>query len=50
MTCWTEDGILVPALTAGQMREVDRVAVDAFGLGLLQMTYNVGKQVFQDPY
>jgi len=33
----TEDGVPVPAVTAEQMREVDRVAVEEFGLGLLQM-------------
>ena len=30
----TEGGILVPAMTAEQMREVDRIAVEAFGLGV----------------
>jgi len=33
----TEDGIEVPAVTAEQMREVDRIAVEEFGLDILQM-------------
>jgi hypothetical protein len=32
---WTERGIPVPAVTAEQMREVDRIAVQEFGLGIL---------------
>jgi NAD(P)H-hydrate epimerase len=38
----TEDGIIVPAVTAEQMREVDRIAVEEFGLGILQMMENAG--------
>jgi hypothetical protein len=30
----TEDGIIVPAVTAEQMREVDRIAVEECGLGI----------------
>jgi len=30
----TEDGIAVPAVTTDQMREVDRIAVEEFGLGI----------------
>ena len=37
---WAEGGIPVPAVTAGQMREVDRIAVEDFGLGILQMMEN----------
>jgi hypothetical protein len=33
----TQDGIVVPAVTADQMREVDRIAVEEFGLGILQI-------------
>ena len=40
---YTEDGIPVPAVTAEQMREVDRVAVETFGLGILQMMENAGR-------
>ncbi len=40
---WISDGSLVPAVTADQMREVDRIAVDEFGLGILQMMENAGR-------
>jgi NAD(P)H-hydrate epimerase len=39
----TTDGLPVPALTAAQMREVDRIAVEEFGLALLQMMENAGR-------
>ncbi|MGD8625786.1 MAG: NAD(P)H-hydrate epimerase [Anaerolineae bacterium] len=42
---YTEDGRPVPAVTAGQMREVDRIAVEEFGLGLLQMMENAGRNL-----
>jgi hypothetical protein len=32
---WTKEGIPVPAVTAEQMREVDRITVEEFGLGIL---------------
>ena len=35
MTFRTERGIAVPAITAQNMREVDRVGVDDFGLDIL---------------
>ena len=41
----TEDGIVVPAVTAEQMREVDRIAVEEFGLGILQMMENAGRNL-----
>jgi len=34
---WTVKGIPVPAVTAAQMREVDRIAVEEFGLAVLPM-------------
>ena len=40
---YTATGLPVPAITAAQMREVDRVAVEEFGLGLLQMMENAGR-------
>lgn len=47
----TEDGQSVPAVTAEEMRAVDRVAVEDVGLGLLQMMENAGRslasQVFE---
>jgi NAD(P)H-hydrate epimerase len=39
----TDTGVMVPAVTAGQMREVDRLAVEEFGLGILQMMENAGR-------
>jgi NAD(P)H-hydrate epimerase len=42
---YTEDGRPVPAVTAGQMREVDRIAVEDFGLRLLQMMENAGRNL-----
>ena len=41
----TTDGTPVPALTAAQMREVDRIATDEFGLGILQMMENAGRSL-----
>jgi len=38
----TDDGIELPAVTAEEMREVDRVAMDEFGLSVLQMMENAG--------
>jgi NAD(P)H-hydrate repair Nnr-like enzyme with NAD(P)H-hydrate epimerase domain len=43
MTFWTQDGAPVPAVTATQMRQVDHIAVQEFGLGLLQMMENAGR-------
>ena len=40
----TREGVCVPAVTAEQMREVDRIAVEEFGLGILQMMENAGSQ------
>jgi NAD(P)H-hydrate epimerase len=34
---------LVPAVTAAQMREVDRIVVEEFGISLLQMMENAGR-------
>lgn len=39
----TPAGSPVPAVTAEEMREVDQVAVDEVGLGLLQMMENAGR-------
>jgi len=39
----TDGGIELPAVTAEEMREVDRVAVNEFGLGVLQMMENAGR-------
>ena len=39
----TESGTRVPAVTAAEMRAVDRVAVEELGLQLLQMMENAGR-------
>ena len=41
----TEEGVVVPAVTAEQMREVDRIAVEDFGLSILQMMENAGRNL-----
>jgi len=41
----TKDDMVVPAVTADQMREVDRMAVEEFGLGILQMMENAGRNL-----
>ena len=41
----TPAGIEVPAITAEQMQYVDRIAVEEFGLGLLQMMENAGRSL-----
>ncbi len=39
----TPSGIALPAVTADQMREIDRIAVEEFGLSILQMMENAGR-------
>lgn len=41
----TEDGIEVPAVSAEQMREVDRIAVEETGPSLFQMMENAGRNL-----
>jgi NAD(P)H-hydrate epimerase len=41
----TENGLSVPALSADQMREVDRLAVETFQLTILQMMENAGRSL-----
>lgn len=45
VTFRTAAGLTVPAVTVDQMREVDRIAVDDFGLGILQMMENAGRNL-----
>ncbi len=47
MSFWTKDGIAVPSVTAEQMRKVDRIAMEDFGLGILQMMENAGRNLAQ---
>jgi NAD(P)H-hydrate epimerase len=44
----TEEGIVVPVVTADQMREVDRIAMEEFGLGILQMMENAGRNLAEN--
>jgi len=48
VTFRTADGTVVPAVTAEQMREVDRIAVEDFGLGILQMMENAGRSLAEN--
>lgn len=41
----TEAGVVVPAVTTAQMREVDRVAIDEIGPNLHQMMENAGRNL-----
>ncbi len=41
----TEDGIIVPAITSEQMREVDRIAMEETGPNLFQMMENAGRNL-----
>lgn len=45
VTFRTSRGVPVPTVTADQMREVDRVAVEEFGLSMLQMMENAGRSL-----
>jgi NAD(P)H-hydrate epimerase len=47
MSFFTSEGMSVPAVTAEEMREVDRIAVEDFGLGILQMMENAGRNLAQ---
>jgi len=41
----TDDGVVVPAVTAEQMREIDRIAVEETGPNLYQMMENAGRNL-----
>ncbi len=41
----TEAGLVVPAVTTEQMREVDRVAIEEVGPNLYQMMENAGRNL-----
>jgi NAD(P)H-hydrate epimerase len=45
MNFTTDNGIVIPAVTAQQMRAVDRIAVEAFHLDILQMMENAGRSL-----
>ncbi|MGD9144233.1 MAG: NAD(P)H-hydrate epimerase, partial [Anaerolineae bacterium] len=48
MVFQTEKGLVVPAVTAEQMREIDRIAMEDFSLGILQMMENAGRNLAQN--
>lgn len=41
----TVEGVNVPSVTENQMREVDRIVVEDFGLSILQMMENAGRSL-----
>ena len=41
----TADGVVVPAVTADQMREIDRIAIEVTGPNLHQMMENAGRNL-----
>jgi len=41
----TDDGIVVPTVTAREMREVDRIAVEETGPNLFQIMKNPGRNL-----
>ncbi len=43
-----DNGRIIPALTTDQMREVDRLAVSVFQLGILQMMENAGRSLAEN--
>jgi NAD(P)H-hydrate epimerase len=43
----TENDIILPCVDEAQMREADRIAVEDFGLGILQMMENAGRNLAQ---
>ena len=44
----TKNNKPVPAVTEAEMREVDQIAVEDFGLGILQMMENAGRNLIID--
>jgi len=48
VTFRTAEGRAVPAVSVEQMREVDRIAVEDFGLGILQMMENAGRSLAEN--
>jgi NAD(P)H-hydrate epimerase len=44
----TDQGLAVPSVTAGQMREIDRIAMEDLNLGILQMMENAGRNLAQN--
>jgi NAD(P)H-hydrate epimerase len=45
MRWFTDSGIAVPVVTAEQMREIDRIAIDETGPNLFQMMENAGRNL-----
>lgn len=49
MASRTKQRMVVPAVTAQQMREVDRMAVEEFGQGNLRLMKNAGRGLVVEP-
>jgi len=47
MAFYSDKGVHIPALSTEQMREIDRIAVEKFNLGILQMMENAGRNLAQ---
>jgi NAD(P)H-hydrate epimerase len=47
MPFYSPEGIEIPSVTTEEMREVDRIAVEEFQLGILQMMENAGRNLAQ---
>ena len=45
MAFQTVNGISVPSATAAEMREINRLAVEEFGLGILQVRENTERNL-----
>ena len=48
MVFQTENGLVIPAVTAEQMREIDFIAMEDLSLGILQMMENAGRNLAQN--
>ncbi len=46
----TPNGLRVPAVTADEMRQIDRIAVEDFTLGILQMMENAGRALAENAF
>ncbi len=44
----TQKGVRVPAVTAEEMCEIDRIAMEDFGLSILQMMENAGRNLAEN--
>jgi NAD(P)H-hydrate epimerase len=47
MPFYSPEGIQIPSVTTEEMREIDRITVQEFNLGILQMMENAGRNIAQ---